>query len=242
MDAKAMKGRFLRFMTSSVEPPLPSERLQEKKLLLLIVGAHGGMARDGRSKDTIQDLSPKEPFMQEMIRIREIAAILRFADELAEGPQRTSDFLRRIHAFDIESEKFHDYASITDVTIDRGSQRIALTYHINVSSKDGRIETEELERLRRLLKFAYYRILKLDDERQYARYYSTGLEEFKRTSVSFDFWLDCGRLDTGLQPLEITDLTVPGDTQRKIPKIDAEYDIDAIVEKLKGLARDKKTY
>ena len=221
--------------------PLPPEKFQEKKLLLAIVGAHGGVARDGKSKDTIQDLLPVEPFLQKMIRLREITAILRFADELAEGPQRTSDFLRRIHDFDIKSEKFHDYASITSVTIDQGSQRIALTYHISVSSKDWRLEAEELNRLRNLLRFAYYRILKLDDERQYARYYSTGLEEFKRTSASFDLWLDHSRIDIGLQPLELTDLKVPGDTPREISGIDVTYDIEAVVGELERLAAAGKT-
>lgn len=212
--------------------PTPANRLQEKKIILSVVGSHGGESRDG-GKDTIRDLSPKEPFLRQTIRMREIAAILRFADELAEGGQRTSEYLRRAHAFDIESEKYHDYASITEVCIDPGSERIALTYHINLSSNNGGIEVSELQRLNRLLTFSYHRIRKLDDERQYARYYSSALGMFKRTSATIHFWLDGQQVDLGLEPIELTDLVVPESGAKPIPEIDNAYDIDSILMRLK---------
>ena len=212
---------------------LPAAKLDEKKTLLAVVGTHGGVARNG-SKDTIQDLNPTEPFLRQTIRIQEVAAIMRLADELAEGPQRTSEYLRQEHAFDIASEKYHDYASITLVTIDRGLGRIALTYHINVSTRDGQIDTSERERLKRLVEFAYFRIVKVDEERQYAKYYSADLGVFKRTSATFHFWLDNQQVDLELEPLELTDLVVPGSSGKEIAKIDEAYDIDTIINKLKS--------
>ena len=213
--------------------PLPSERLNEKKILLAVVATHGGEARNG-SKDTIQDLNLTEPFLRQTIRIQEIAAIMRFADELAEGFQRTSEYLRREHAFEIESKKFHDYASITSVTIDRELGRIALTYHINVSTQEGQIDNWELDHLKRLMTFTYFRIVKVDEERQYARYYSAGLSAFNRTSATFHFWLDGQQVDLGLEPLELTDLVVPGSTSKTLDEINAAYNIDTIIDKLKA--------
>lgn len=216
--------------------PLSAEKLEEKKIILAIVGAHGGVSRDG-SKDTIKDLSPTEPYLRKSIRIREVAAVMRFADELAEGPQRTSEYLRRRHDFPIDSEKFHDYASITSICIDSHLERIALTYQINVFTNNGIIDDDELNRLKRLLEFAYHRIRKLDEERQYARYYCQALTRFKRTSATFNFWLDDEPRDLGLAPLELNDLVVPGGHAEAIPDIDTDYNINSIVEKLRDTSQ-----
>lgn len=211
----------------------PTPSFQEKKIVLTVVGAHGGEARDG-SKDTIRDLPETEAFLKKPIRMREIAAILRFGDELAEGKQRTCEYLRRAHAFDIESEKYHDYANITEICIDRGNKRIALTYHIDVDLVNGIIDPNQLDRLKRLLEFSYYRIRKLDEERQYARFYSTCLGDFKQTSATLTFWMNGQQLDLGLQPLELTDLVVPGGKAKTIPELDGAYVIETIINKLKG--------
>jgi len=210
-----------------------NERLQEKRIILAIVGAHGGEARDG-SKDTIQDLDPSEPFLRKTIRMREIASILRFADELAEGPQRTSEYLRRVHAFDIHTEKYHDYSSITEICIDPGNNRIALTYHINVSVSNKHINGMELARIGRLLEFAYYRIQKLDEERQYAKFYSSALGNFRRTTATFHIWLDGQLLDLDLDSLELTDLVVPEGGTKSIPEINAAYKVEEVVKKIRS--------
>ena len=160
---------------------------------------------------------------------------MRFADELAEGPQRTSEYLRQEHAFNIASEKFHDYASITSVTIDRefGTNCTHLSHQCS-PPRDGQIDTSELERLKRLVEFAYFRIVKVDEERQYAKYYSADLGVFKRTSATFHFWLDNQQINLELEPLELTDLVVPGSSGKEIAKIDEAYDIDTIINKLKS--------
>ena len=216
--------------------PLPPLKLEEKMIILTLVGAHSGEARDG-SKDTIRDLNPTEPFLRRRIRMPEIAAILRFSDELAEGPQRTSEYLRRTRKFDITAEKFHDYASTTSVTIDKALGRIALTYNINICSENGRIDPAEWDRIQRLMEYAYYRIVKLDEERQYAKYYATSLNAFIRTSATLRFWLNDQRVDLSLEPLELDDLVVPGSGKKKIPAIDPNYEINSILEKLKSLEK-----
>ena len=216
--------------------PLSAKQLEEKALLLAIVGTHGGVARDGKSKDTIADLNITEPFLHRPIRMREIAAIMRFADELAEGPQRTSEYLNRRHGFDIKSGQYHDYAAITSITIDSALERIAATYHIDVQTEEGRIADED--RLRRLIKFAYHRVIKLDEERQYAKYYSNGLALFKHTSATFRFFLDGQPVDPGLEPLVLTDIVVPGGSKRTIVDQNPEYSVDGVIHKLEMFCTD----
>ena len=216
--------------------PLSAKQLEEKALLLAIVGTHGGVARDGKSKDTISDLNTTEPFLQRTIRMREIAAIMRFSDELAEGPQRTSEYLHRTHRFDIKSEQYHDYATITSITIDPALERIAATYHIDIQTKQGRIA--DIERLRRLIKFSYHRVIKLDEERQYTKYYSDALAPFKKTSATFRFFLDGQLADLGLEPIVLTDIVIPGGSKRKVAEHNPAYDINSVISNLERCCVD----
>jgi len=108
-----------------------------------------------------------------------------------------------------------------------------LTYQISMYTEDGQIAEAEVNRLRRLLEFTYYRIGKLNEERQYARYYCSALDKFKRTSATLNFWLDDEPLDLGLEPLELTDLVVPDGNTKEVPEINEAYKIEAIVGKLK---------
>ena len=68
----------------------------------------------------------------QLVRLRELAAVLRFADELAEGPQRTSEFMQEEGLYDSESQQFHDYANITNILIERQNSRIVITYEIDI--------------------------------------------------------------------------------------------------------------
>ena len=85
---------------------------EEKEIIIRAAGAHCGEASDG-TKDTLKELKSEVYFEQGKVRLREIATILRFADEMAEGPQRTSEFMRRTHRYAEKSQEFHDYAAGT---------------------------------------------------------------------------------------------------------------------------------
>ena len=76
---------------------------------------------------------------------------------------------------------------MTHVFIDRGTERICLTYEIETAPRTDESETQRDERLDQLLSFIYERVLKLDQERRYARYYSSILAPFKKTSVEMNF-------------------------------------------------------
>ena len=198
----------------------------EKALVVKATKAHTGTAQDG-SRDTLKEVDDREHLESKSVRLRELAAILRFADELAEGPQRTSDFMQDMELYDEGSRIFHEYASSTNIMIDRGHGRIILTYEITIEVES--TDESRREHLFKFLDFVYKRILKLNQERQYARYYSKLLDPFKLTEVKFNF--HCGQeiLDTDLLPLRLTDIVVPGESTKEVAEIDATYDIKTLV-------------
>lgn len=206
----------------------------ERNIVIKIAGAHTGTAASG-SKDTIGSL-PKEPFHLKGVPVqqREIAAVLRLADELAEGPQRTYAFVKEVIGYPSESQIYHDYAKITDVAIDRGNGRIALNYNVLLDSRNGDI-TLSLEWLRELLDFTFKRVEKLDAERQYTKFYSDCLAPFVRTSVHLEIWVDGKQALLGLDPLELSDMRVPGESPRPLHELNPNYDPSRLCEAVNGL-------
>lgn len=163
-----------------------SQSLQpEKRLLFKIVQSHGGKTSSG-STDTIEPLERAAGFLGKKVDCQRIAAVLRFADELAEGPQRTSLFMQEYLSLPSDNQVFHDYSSVTGITIDRGNERIILVYDIEIAPETWGEAIDE-PRLSALLNFCYNRMVKLDRERQYNRHYCSLIRQFKKTEVSFHF-------------------------------------------------------
>ena len=206
----------------------------EKALVVRATGAHTGKAQDG-SCDTLKEVAEVDHLAGRRVRLRELAAILRFADELAEGPQRTSEFMQAEGLYESESQKFHDYASSTNILIDRQNSRILITYNID-------IDINRPDELRDFLKFIFLRIQKLNQERQYTRYYSELLEPFKLIEVTFDFHCGSDILETELSPLQLTDIVVPGDQAKEISAINPAYSIDELVANLLTRCQERKKH
>lgn len=164
-----------------------SSRFQERKLVLSIVKAHSGKSKKGDG-DTLIEVGETSSLYDQKIKLREISSILRFADELAEGPQRTSDYILEHNVImkssgeepiiKKESLIYHKYASVTNIFIDKGNGRIALTYNIEIPVSQ--VTFSEL------LNYIYKRIVKLDAERRYCKYYAPSLEKFKRTEAKIN--------------------------------------------------------
>lgn len=213
-----------------------------------VMSAHSGLAKNG-SPDTIHGLSDVY-VCGELVRLRQLAAVVRFADELAEGPQRTSNLLRKKGAF-VETcvqepndkpkrNQYHDFASITNINIDSGNGRIAIRYDIDLN--DNMFENSEnggREQLKSLLQMIFGRIRKTDDERRYARYYGGKLlANFHTTDVIIQFHRDGNDIETGLNPIVINDLVVPNHSndsskdQDWISQKDKEYDIEKLLTKV----------
>ena len=217
-----------------VRPSIQKQR-QERKILLQITSAHCGDDSDG-SRDTLKDLIGSIQLDRRQIRICEIAAILRFADELEEGPQRTSLVMQQYHQYPRQSEVFHRYSDITNVHIDRGTNRIALTYDLNIDTNGSRqLSGDNEAKLRDLLGFTYIRIRKLNQERKYAKHYCTMLAPFTETTVVFDFSVDNRPHHFGFpRAVLLTDLVVPGDVEKEFPEYCGDFVIDNVIEKIRS--------
>ncbi len=204
---------------------------QETALVISIGRSHSGKSLDG-STDTLKDLSDAF-FSGENIRVQCIAAILRFADELAEGTQRTSEYLQSLGMFDASSQIFHKYASCTNIHVDRGGGRIALSYHIDLDGYDFNNENG-VSNFINFMQMVYSRIHKLDSERRYCKHYSEYLDVFKRTSIVLNFWKDDQQLEASSPPpVDLDDLFIPETDSKDIEKAHPEYGIDSLISKIK---------
>ena len=111
----------------------PSNYRDERRVVIEGASAHTGQSKNG-SNDTLKFVN-EDSIRGERIDLKELASILRFSDELAEGKQRTCSFLLEQKLIDKASEIYHLYAQITDVRIDRNLERISIAYHIDIPKK-----------------------------------------------------------------------------------------------------------
>jgi len=199
----------------------------ERTAVLAIAGAHTGCTRDG-SKNTLGELG-RLPFQGNPVRGQEVAAVLRFADELAERPHRTSAYMQNHGMYNPTSLIYHRYASISDYCVERGAGRIALTYNIDIQvGRDG-LEAGQGAPLKDTLQLSYSRISKLDQERRYCKYYCDLLSVFRETGASFVFYHEGQQLDVDIAPIVISDLILPGEHTKGIEEIDKRYAIPTLV-------------
>lgn len=201
----------------------------ERSLILKAAEAHCGKTKSG-SRDTLKEIDNNpHTLFGDAINFLDIVSILRFADELAEGPQRTSDYLLKTDKISLDSMLYHKYANITNIFIDRGTERIVLQYFID-------IKNENADTLKELLSFTYERIIKLDEERRYAKFYSKMLEPFKKTEVTFSFTNDGEPIDVNIGKIILPDVCIiPGEKTPCGSELTAKFgelNIDVIINQL----------
>ena len=158
--------------------------------------------------------------------------LIRLADELAEGPQRTSSFLVESGLIAPESMIYHQYALVTvPAGIDRVRGLIALNFEINLNQFDDIT-------LRSLLNTIYSRALKLNFERRYTRHYSPVLLPFRETSLRINFLRNSNEINADLPPLSLKDFNSNGfhETQNDhlsiFKNLNQAYDIDSLMDRL----------
>ena len=88
-------------------------------------------------------------------------------------------FYRKEGLIQEDSLLYHIYASITEVVVDKGDNRVILTYNIDYPIKGFSLSE--------LLEFVYMRILKMDMGRRYCKYYAPTLSSLIRTEASINF-------------------------------------------------------
>ncbi len=196
---------------------------EERRVITTGASAHSGTSRAG-CKDTLKFVK-KDSIKEDEINLPELSAILRFADELAEGKHRTCSFLIDKGLYEEESMIFHKYASITEIRIDRAIGRIVITYTINVSENFNE-STDEQKEITDLIHFSFYRAIKLDQERRYTKYYSTILQPFKYVTVLYKFEKNYTPIDIDIEPIIFEDkYPIPGINFVKNPE-DAKIEIE----------------
>ena len=212
---------------------------REKTLIVKATRAHTGTAQDG-SCDTLRELGDGENLEGKPVRLRQLAAILRFADELAEGPQRTSSFMQAEGLYEQASRMHHEYASSTHVSIHRATERIVVIYEIGTG---GSHEAEpDSEYLSEFLTFVYRRLIKLDQERQYARHYSKLLLPFRSTEATFNFHYAENVLDFDMPPLKLTDrVVVPGQDPVDLSRVGPAYAVETLVPRVVAACLQERT-
>lgn len=223
---------------------------EERILVPEVASKHSGTASDG-SKDTINELTllPPHLFSTE-IHSKKCAALLRFADELAEGPHRTSIFMNKYYHYPYSDNSviYHKYAEITKTNIDRKNERVCLTYNFTIPAKDGVISELSHNEFVELFNFTINRMLKLEAERKYCKYYCDWLEPFKKTHVTFNFLVEnevAGRLkalriEPGISQLFLDDLTLPiGENPEKFFSEHLQYKPEAVFNSINVALHEK---
>lgn len=198
-------------------------RGEERRVITIGASAHSGISREG-CKDTLKFVK-KDSIKEDEINLPELSAILRLADELAEGQHRTCSFLIDKGTYEKDSMIFHKYARITEIRIDRPMGRISITNTINVS-EDFSENLLEQKDITDLINFSFYRAIKLDQERRYTKYYSEILQAFKYVTLLYNFEKKYIPLDINIEPIVFEDkYPIPGINFIKNPK-DADKEIE----------------
>lgn len=113
----------------------------ETRQVQLIARAHGGFING--SKDTISSLQQSTMLLNQSIRPRLLAAVIRLADEYSDQANRAARFLLDNERLPKESEVFHKYASgLHSVRIRPQEERVELHFSFGEESftkKFGRI-------------------------------------------------------------------------------------------------------
>lgn len=100
---------------------------EEKVVVTKIAMAHGGHCENG-DKDTIKDLRPDEAVQGHTVRSRLLAAILRFADEIADDHTRANRYFKG-QTLPPQSKVFHEYSQSLQPAHVKGST-LSLAYYI----------------------------------------------------------------------------------------------------------------
>ncbi len=165
----------------NLNPKLRGIDSVEKRIVAKIATSHGG------DENAISNLSGFEHISGKEIQSQCISGVLRFADELAEGPQRTSQYMLDNNMISIDSQKYHQYADISEQPAIK-KDTIILKYNIVASN----FLSNELEALLLLL---YSRIYKLNRERINCGIYSKHVRRIKKVAITINFYKKISDID-----------------------------------------------
>jgi hypothetical protein len=137
----------------------------EKKIITDIAAAHGGRTETG-NRDTISSLLPQPTIklLNADVRVQFLAALLRFADELADDRSRASRFALDAGAIPDASKLYHHYSqSLHSVTI--AEREVKLDFDLSETVATSTYTKGEAQVY--LLDEIFHRTVKMHTERMY---------------------------------------------------------------------------
>lgn len=183
----------------------------ERRLIKSIAMAHGGRTKNG--KDTISDLRASETIFNETVRTRLLAAILRFADELADDNTRANRSALDLGILGTNSQIYHEYSrALHTVTIVSDEvnhdYKVSLVFELEASSLKKTYSVGEHAKY--LLDEIYDRTFKMELERRYCMKFMYPYVNIGRIDVTINIY---GALSNLVRNISYTleDLSYPGD-------------------------------
>jgi hypothetical protein len=167
---KGHEKRSLRILTKE-RAFVISEDSFEKTYILQVAASHGGKTENG-DKDTISKIKEKITVLDIDVKLRLIASILRFADELADDKKRANIDLLINNKLPKGSEVFHAFSSCLDTVRFRSNEAtIELHFKIPKSFMERKFgkynEDKKIVEEVYLLDEIYLRVMKMNIERRY---------------------------------------------------------------------------
>ncbi len=215
----------------------------QKTIVLKIVKSHTGKKDDDSPIDTLA-LVPKEyGFRSQKIKWCELAAILRFSDEISEGRFRTLPFLLFNDYYSDISEKHNRYANSLTIYCDSGGRRIVGVHamDIQVFKQNGSLNWGSFKDY---YSYVFKRISKLNGERKYNRAYSSILEPYRATEYTIDISYEGKEIEHDIGTIKMVE-RVPGKHDEEVwesweEKDSKPDDIDDFAEIVKKAIKKSK--
>lgn len=158
----------------------------ERIIIRKLAEAHGGRATDG-DKDKINRLEKETNVSNETVRTQLLAALLRFADELADDKTRVNVFALNNNLIPKSSEIYHAYSKCLDsVKVSPETQTISLDFQIPVEYAIKKFGKEESDVY--LVDEIYSRVLKMHHERIYTMHFMKGFCDIEKIWVRIRFY------------------------------------------------------
>lgn len=180
--------------------PLLSDEAVERRTVIRIAEAHGGTV-NGKPKDTLSALESSDLVLGERVRMQALAAILRFADELADDSSRSTGILGKTGTLPPCSEVYHYYArALHSVDVRPSEYLVDLRYQFHCS--DAKRKFGKGSESVYLLDEIYTRTLKMHNEREYCMRFTHGIVRIDTISVKIEVDLDEHALHPAIPPIQ----------------------------------------
>ena len=170
----------------------------ELQAIRRIAAAHGG-THNGNT-DTISILPKRESILGVPVRYQLLAAILRFADELADDTTRAARALQELDMIPTQSKAYHEYSrSLQSVYVDPASHSIELRY-VLTRNQATRKYGKGLKHVF-LLDEIYSRTLKMHYEREYCMRFAPEIVRLFAIDVSISVVKDQKSIHPTIDPI-----------------------------------------